>query len=894
MRKSALAQAIAAWFGRLGWRILPFQRTMWQVMQDGRSGLLHAPTGTGKTLAVWLGALQRVEAARLNRGDAPLTLLWLTPMRALAADTQRSLQDALDALELPWTVGLRTGDISSAERARQQRRLPPALVTTPESLSLLLARADAQQQLGKVTLVVVDEWHELLGNKRGVQVQLALARLRHWVPNLQVWGVSATLGNLDEAMDALLGVPEHTAQGVLVRGTVRKRLLVDTLLPPRMERFAWAGHLGLQMLPKVVKEIESSTSTLLFTNTRSQSEQWYQALLQARADWAGAIALHHGSLDPTQRQWVEGALKTGKLRAVVCTSSLDLGVDFLPVERVLQIGSVKGVGRLMQRAGRSGHAPGRIARLTLVPTHALELVEAAAARYAVAQGTMESRPVPVLPLDVLIQHMGTVALGGGFDADELLAEVRGTFSFRTLSDADWQWCLDFLRAGGDALTAYPDYHRIALQPDGWWRMTDARLARRHRMNIGTITSDSHLQVRYWQRGGGGGVLGTVEEGFVARLRPGDRFVFAGRVLELVRVHELTAYVRRSSRADGVAPRWSGGTLPLSAPLSDAMLTVLEDAAQRNSRAPEIRCARPLLDLQQNWSALPAPGMLLAETLQSREGWHVFIYPFAGRHVHLGLASLIAWRAGYSSASDGSPDSDERDSDAQVQVDTRVVSRTDGSGLTCSISVNDYGFELLAATPVDWAGLLPSLLVPGATLEEDVLASLNAGELALRRFREIARIAGLIVQNHPGQRASARHLQASSRLFFDVFRQYDPENRLLAQARAEVLSLELDVARLADTLNRLQQWQLNVQRLVRPSPFSFPLLVERMRERFSTETLATRVARMVAILERAAQGDISLSTVEAAVRFEAVPDKTTAARHRTRTSRGASRVRRGFP
>lgn len=863
MRDRALATQIVNWFAELGWTPMPFQRRMWSAMARGQSGLLHAPTGTGKTLAAWLGALQTIPAKQRLRADAPLTVLWLTPMRALATDTQLSLQAAVDALEMPWRVGLRTGDTGSAERARQQRRLPPALVTTPESLSLLLARADARHQLSTVAVVIVDEWHELLGNKRGVQTQLALARLRTWAPTMQTWALSATLGNLEDAMAALLASPDAAAQGVLIRGAVTKRMVVDTLLPARMERFAWAGHLGLQMLPKVVAEIESSASTLLFTNTRSQSEQWYQALLQARPAWAGTLALHHGSLDPAQRQWVEAALKAGTVRAVVCTSSLDLGVDFLPVERVLQIGSVKGIGRLLQRAGRSGHAPGRVPRLTLVPTHALELIEAAAARRAVTSGQIESRPVPYQPFDVLVQHVVTVALGGGFDDKALYDEVRRTFSFRDLSPADWQWCLAFLHAGGDALAAYPDYHRIARQDDGMWRMTDVRLARRHRMNIGTITSDSHLQVRYWQRGGAGGVLGTIEEGFIARLHPGDRFVFAGRVLELVRVHETTAYVRRSTRHDGVAPRWSGGTLPLSAPLADAMLEVLDDATQQRRSTPEMRCVQPLLALQAQWSAVPRPGVLLAETMQSREGWHLFLYPFAGRHVHLGLASLLAWRAGGE------------------------------DGVTCSIAVNDYGLELLAASPIDWAERLPTLLRPGATLEDDVLASLNAGELALRRFRDIARIAGLVVQNHPGQQASARHLQASARLFFDVLRRHDPDNRLLTQARAEVLSLELDVTRLTATLERLQTWQLDARVLARPSPFSFPLLVERMRERISTETLATRVARLVASLEQAASGSVHVGDVEAAVQFEATSTPPRV-RERAGRSRPGRRDRRAAP
>ncbi|MEP6966249.1 MAG: DEAD/DEAH box helicase, partial [Polaromonas sp.] len=365
--KAAVKKALDAWFATRGWKPFAFQREVWQAIGEGRSGLLHATTGAGKTYAVWLGALMsfmvQVQAARAPSAieniaskaqskAAPLTVLWITPMRALAADTLRALQQPLDLLSanvnedgapgfLRWTAGARSGDTAAAERSAQNRRLPTVLVTTPESLSLLLSRADAKEVLGSVKLVVVDEWHELLGNKRGVQVQLALARLKLWSPSLVIWGMSATLGNLDEAMQTLLG---H-GDGVLVQGQVPKKLLIDSLLPARVERFPWGGHLGLTMLPQVIGEIEKSSAALVFTNTRSQAEIWYQALLQARPDWAGLIALHHGSLDRAVREWVELGLKNGALKAVVCTSSLDLGVDFLPVERVLQIGSPKGVAR---------------------------------------------------------------------------------------------------------------------------------------------------------------------------------------------------------------------------------------------------------------------------------------------------------------------------------------------------------------------------------------------------------------------------------------------------------------------------------------------------------------------------------------------------------------------
>ncbi|MFJ7282001.1 ligase-associated DNA damage response DEXH box helicase [Pseudomonas sp. NPDC099000] len=814
------------WFSARDWKPFAFQKQVWTAVKRGESGLLHASTGAGKTYAVWFAALNRfatsiapVENPRKRKPlTEPLTVLWITPMRALAADTARALEAPLHDLQIPWSVGLRTGDTRSSERARQSRRLPTTLITTPESLTLMLARADAQTALSTLRMVVVDEWHELLGNKRGVQLQLALARLRRWNPDLIVWGVSATLGNQTHAEQVL--IPQ--GGGISVQGQTSKELRVDTLLPPAIERFPWAGHIGLTMLPQVVAEIDSSPSSLVFTNTRAQSEIWYQALLDARPDWAGLIALHHSSLSRDTRDWVERALKEGQLKAVVCTSSLDLGVDFLPVERVLQIGSAKGVARLMQRAGRSGHAPGRVSRVTLVPTHSLELIEAAAAQDAVAQRRIEPRESPHKPLDVLVQHVVSMALGGGFLPDELYEEVRGAWAYRDLTVEDWTWALAFVRHGGLSLTAYPDYRRVEPDELGVWRVPDARLARRHRMSIGTIVSDASIQLKFWSKGGGGKQLGSVEEGFIARLKPGDGFLFAGRLLELVRVENMTAYVKRSTAKKAAVPRWNGGRMPLSNELAQAVVARFSAAEQGEFIGPEMRALRPLLEVQQRWSGLPTSNSLLAEALKSREGWHLFLYPFAGRQVHLGLASLLAWRV------------------SQQQA------------VTFSIAVNDYGLELLSATSVDWSQVLnPGLLSPEHLLNH-VLASLNAGELALRRFREIARIAGLVFAGYPGAPKSTRQVQASSGLFFEVFKQYDAGNLLLAQAGEEVLREELDIHRLEQTLARINRLKLDLHQIKRPTPLGFPLLVERMRESMSSEKLADRIRRMVTDLEKTAE------------------------------------------
>jgi ATP-dependent helicase Lhr and Lhr-like helicase len=814
------ASPLQRWLAERGWKPFAFQREAWAAIAQGRSGLLHATTGAGKTYAVWLGMLDALLRAHPpGRAAQPLRVLWITPMRALAADSLRALAEPLRALAPSWTIGLRTGDTSSAERARQDRRWPTVLVTTPESLSLMLARERAREELQGVAFVVCDEWHELIGSKRGVQVQLALARLAHWQPQLQVWGLSATLGNLQVAMDTLCHAALQAGAPAprLVQGRIDKKLVIDTLIPPDPGRYTWAGHLGRGMQQPVADEIARSGTTLVFTNVRSQAEIWYQLLLEAHPEWAGQIALHHGSLDKEVREWVEAGLKQGTLRAVVATSSLDLGVDFLPVERVLQIGSAKGVARLLQRAGRSGHAPGRASRVSLVPTNTMELVEAAAARRAAQEGRIEARNAPSQPLDVLVQHLVTVALGGGFTPDALYDEVRRAWSYRALTRDEFDWALAFCERGGNSLGAYPDYHRIRPDEAGVYRVPDPGIARRHRMSVGTIVSETAIQVKYQS----GSKIGNMEEGFIARLRRGDHFYFAGRLLEFVRVQDMVAYVKKpeSRRKNGTVPVWSGSKMPLSTELGQAVLEMMQRAAQGDFVEPELRAARPMLQTQALLSRLPTPQTLLVEEYRSREGHHLFVHPFAGRHVHLGLASLIAWRLARSQPN------------------------------TFSLSVNDYGFEILGAQPIELAPLHSREVLRTEGLLQDVLASLNSSELALRRFREIARVAGLVFTGYPGAPKSTRQVQASSSLFYEVFRKYDSGNLLLAQAEREVLAQELDLARLSATLDSMAVRQLDFVTLRHPSPLSLPLMVERFREQLSTEQLSARLDRILAEMDK---------------------------------------------
>lgn len=809
------------WFAGRGWEPFAFQREVWSAYLAGESGLIHAATGTGKTYAAWMGPLlewmgEHPDPSQWSGKLAPpLRVLWITPLRALAADTEAALRAPLEDLGLPWTLEGRTGDSPASVRARQRRRLPTALVTTPESLSLLLSRSDAREVFRDLRCVVVDEWHELMATKRGAQTELALARLRGWNSALRTWGLSATLGNLEVARDALLGIG---GRGRLVRGLLPKSVRIDALIPEPMERFPWAGHLGTRMLPQVLDAIEEGTSTLVFTNTRSQTEIWYQAILDARPEWAGTIALHHGSLDRKTRDWVEEGIRTGILRCVVATSSLDLGVDFAPVDRVLQVGSPKGIARLLQRAGRSGHRPGAESRVTCVPTHAWELVEVAAARDAVEAGRIESRPPVERPLDVLAQHLVTVALGGGFLSDELLREVRGTHAFQRIGDDEWQWALDFVTRGGSALRAYPEYARV-VERDEVYTVENPQVARRHRMAIGTIVSDAAIAVRYLR----GGRIGTVEESFIARLRPGDRFIFGGVPLEFVRVRDLVAWVRRAPNPRGAIPRWMGSRMPLSGELAEAVRARLEEARNEVLRGPEMEAVRPILEIQARWSRIPAADELLIERVRTREGFHLFFFPFEGRLVHEGLAALLAFR-----------------------LSRRVP-------ISFTLAANDYGVELLSPDPAPLEDALADGLLSPHGLLEDIPASLNAAEMARRQFREIARVAGLVFPGYPGSGKSARQLQASSGLFYDVLARYDPRNLLLDQAHREVLERQLERSRLGRMLERLSRARLVITDPARTTPLAFPLRVDRARQTVSSEKLADRVRRMQLQLERAADG-----------------------------------------
>jgi len=835
---------IEAWFALQGWQPQPFQRQCWQAYLEGRSGLIQVPTGSGKTYAALMGPLaELVEEAHRGQGEPEgLRLLVITPLRALSRDLQLAIELPIKAMGWPLRVGLRNGDTSSSERTRQRKRPPQILITTPESLALLLASPEAERFFAALQGVVIDEWHELMGSKRGSQTELCLSWLNRQRPALRRWAISATIGNLEEAAQAAVGAE---SQPVTITAALQRPTAIRSLLPESIDGFPWAGHLGLRMHEALVGALEPTTSTLLFTNTRNQAERWHQCLRYTCPEMEGALALHHSSLDRSTREAVEAGVKNGEIRWVVCTSSLDLGVDFQPVEHVVQIGSAKHLARLLQRAGRSAHAPGRTSQVLFMPTNALELIEVSAMRRGLTAGVVEHRPAPVAPLDVLLQHLVTLACGPGFSPQEELRTIHTAWSFRQLEPEQWQWCLNFLEHGGSCLAAYPRYRKLEREPlagDSPWgsaggeqafryRVTEGAIARLHRLNIGTITADRSVTVRFAR----GAVIGHVEEAFIGRLKPGDVFFFAGRQLEFLRLKEMTAVVRNTTKKTTAVPAWAGGQMALSDLLSHHLRLEVDRCSQAlaeepdrpNLDTPELEALAPLLQRQAELSRIPRSDEFLVEVCRTREGSHLYAFPFEGRFVHEGLGFLWAWR----------------------------LARHHRGTLT--VSVNDYGFELLAPRGYPFAELVQSeaaALLSLDHLESDLDRAINLSELCRRRFRGIAQVSGLVHNGYPGAGKSGSQLQISAALLFDVFQRHDPGNLLLQQAHREVLRDQLEVHRLEATLLRLQSCRLELEQTPRPTPLAFPLLAERLTNRMSNESLLDRLQRLRAEAEKAERAD----------------------------------------
>jgi len=800
------------WFRSKNWKPHTFQQETWKAISTGESGLLNAPTGYGKTYAIWFGVLERLLAFRNTRKKVPrgTFCLWLTPLRSLSQEMVLALNRVNDDLQLNLDIALRTGDTSTKERQRQATEHPDILITTPESIHLMLAQKGYGHRLQQVQFVIVDEWHELLGSKRGVLTELALSRLKHLNPTIQIWGISATIGNLDEARDILLG---DKNEGRIIKANLKKKTEITTVLPERLEKFPWAGHLGIHLASKVLEIVNRSGTTLIFTNTRSQAEIWYQELLKLQPDLAGLLALHHGSLSEEIRQWVEQALHLAKLKAVVCTSSLDLGVDFRPVDTVIQIGSAKGIARFLQRAGRSGHQPGATSRIWFVPTHSLEIIEGAALRYAEKNQLMENRIPYIRSFDVLIQYLVTLAVSDGFNPAEIYEEVKKTHCFSSITLEEFNQCLLLITQGGKTLDAYDEFHKVVVE-NGIYKVVSKKVAMRHRLSIGAIVSDTMMSVKFPS----GKYIGSIEEWFISRLNTGDTFWFSGRNLELLRVKDLQAIVKLSNRKKGLVPSWMGGRLPLSTHLSVAIRHMLDQWASTSGKEePELAFLKPLFEEQEKRSSLPNSSKFLIEKTQTKEGFHLFFYPFEGKFVHEGMAALIAHRL-----------SKDR-------------------SYSFSIAMNDYGFELLSDQEVEIEKAIKEGLLSIEHLSEDIQQSVNMTEMARKRFRDIAGIAGLVFQGFPGKKVKTKHLQANSGLFFKVFEEYEHDNLLLREAYDEVFDFQLDYNRLFEALNRIANQDILIKYPENLTPFAFPIFAESFRERFSNESLEDRLNKIIAQL-----------------------------------------------
>ena len=797
-------KSVNNWFKSKNWKVFPFQQQCWDAFAKKKHGLVNAPTGSGKTYALYLGALISYFNSH-SSSTSGLKIIWITPIRALAKEIKLSIEKANEALSIPWDVSIRSGDTTTSQRKKQFSKPPDVLITTPESLHVLLATKSYNLFYKSTHAIIADEWHELMGSKRGVQAQLAISRIKGLNPQLLIWGISATIGNLKEALTVLLG---NKTKGQLIVSNVQKETTVESIFPDNVETYSWGGHLGLKLAEKVLPIIRQSKTTIIFTNTRAKCELWYHRLLELDPDLAGIMAMHHGSVAKNIRVWVEEALYDGRLSVVVSTSSLDLGVDFRPVDTVIQIGSSKSVSRFMQRAGRSGHAPGEVSKIYFLPTNSLELIEAAALREALKHKNIEVRIPYIRSWDVLIQYLMTLAVSDGFQSDIIFDEVIKTHCYDSMTKDDWHNILQFLIYGSQSLDAYDEYAKVIVQ-EGIYRVVDSKISQRHKLSIGTITSDAMLAVKYLR----GKRIGNVEEWFASHLNRGDSFWFAGRSLEFIRIKDMTVLVRNSKKKNKRIPSYLGGRLPMSTEMSEVLRNKLYEYEKGQKLDVELKRLSPLLDLQKEISIIPSKENFLIEYFTTSDGYHLLMYPFEGRFVHEGMGALIAQRLS-----------------KQIPI-------------SFSIGMNDHGFELLSDKKIDLDKYINKELFSPKNISVDIQASINATELARRRFRDIARISGLIFQGFPGKAKKDRHLQASSSLLFEVFQDHEPDNMLYLQTFEEVMTFQLEEARMIKALERIRKQKIIINYPDRHTPLAFPIMVDRLREKMSSEKLSDRIAKM---------------------------------------------------
>ena len=810
-----LPNVFARWFASRGWQPRTHQLELLAKAKSGRSVLLIAPTGGGKTLAGFLPTLVELSERGIQSRNLKSTgralvrsqglhTLYISPLKALAVDIARNLEIPVQEMGLPVRLETRTGDTPASKRQRQRRDPPDILLTTPEQLALLLASADAPYLFSTLRRVILDELHSLVTSKRGDLLALGLARLFTLAPRFTTVGLSATVADPDELCRFLVPQPlQGSARADLVMAQAGAQPIVTML--DTEENLPWAGHSARHALGEIYAHIKTHKTTLVFVNTRSQAEFLFQELWQANDDNL-AIALHHGSLDVAQRRRVEGAMAAGKLRAVVCTSSLDLGVDWGDVDLVINVGAPKGCSRLLQRIGRSNHRLDEPSEAVLVPANRFEVLECRAAIDAVAENAQDTPPLRTGALDVLAQHILGRACGEPFLADELYAEVRAATPYVALTRADFDAAVDFVATGGYALKAYERFAKIRQGKDGRWRVTHPRVAQRYRMNVGTIVEADMIKVRLVRsrRSGavvprGGRLLGEVEEYFIETLTLGDTFVFAGEILKYEALVEDEVYVSRSDATDPKVPAYEGGKFPLSTYLAARVRALLAKPEAWRALPEQVR---EWLEIQQWRSLLPKAGDLLVETFPRAAKYYLVCYPFEGRLAHQTLGMLL----------------------------TRRLERARLKPL--GFVANEYALAVWglgdAALRIARGDLSLAELFDEDMLGDDLEAWLAESALMKRTFRSCAIIAGLIEKRFPGEEKSRRQLTISTDLVYDVLRKHQPDHILLRAARADAATGLLDIKRLGEMLSRIKG-RIVHKALDHVSPLSVPVLLEIGRE-----------------------------------------------------------------
>jgi ATP-dependent Lhr-like helicase len=839
-----LPEPFAAWFARRGWTPRPHQLAVLRDAGEGRSTLLIAPTGGGKTLAGFLPSL--VDLARRPTGAAGLHTLYVSPLKALAVDVARNLLTPIAEMQLPVRVETRTGDTPLNRRARQREAPPDILLTTPESLLLLLSLPDARHLFAGVGAVVVDEIHALAGTKRGDQLALCLSRLAAMAPLARRVGLSATVAH-PTPLRAYLA-PDGRADGatlIEVRGGAAPDLSV--VLPEG--HLPWGGHMGLASAPEIFRRIREAHVTIVFVNTRAQAELIFQALWRLNEDTL-PIALHHGSLTVEQRRKVEAAMAAGKLRAVVATASLDLGIDWGDVDQVIQVGAPKGVARLLQRVGRANHRMDEPSRAVLVPANRFEVIECAAALEAVAAQELDGDPPRPGGLDVLAQHILAMACHGPFLPDDLYAEVTRAAPYAALTRRDFDDVLRFVEDGGYALRTYDRFRKLFRDAEGRVHVRDQRVVRQFRVNLGTIVETPMMKVRIR----GGPVLGEVEEWFISTLRAGDSFIFAGQTLRFERLEATAAIVTRGGEGEPRVPAYAGSRMPLTTWLAARVRAILHDP-DRWGALPDT--VRQWLRLQRRHSALPARDGLLVETFPRGEGrWFLIAYCFEGRLAHQTLGMLV----------------------------TRRMEKLGYAPL--GYLATDY---VLAA----WSAMEPLDVAP--LFEEDILGEeleewMAESSMLRRSFRNIATIAGLLQKNFPGQEKSGRQMTMNADVIYDVLRKYEPDHVLLRATRQEAAAGLTDVGRISLMLARARAGGIRHMRLDRVSPLAVPALIEEGREWVAGGAADALLAEAAQLVEDATAGAErfaeTLASVTEGVRVRSgVVDKK---RRRTRDDSGPRR------